>query len=196
MNESSNPKRDLILRTGKELFWKYGFRRVTVEEVCKEAGVSKMTYYKYFSNKPDLVKTIMDTVLSSALEKYRQIINSKVPYPEKVIQMIELKREQVKTMSSEFFKDYVQSADPEMINYLNQLSQENLQIFVDDFRKAQENGDIRKDMKIGFIMYIMNQLVEMTHDDQLLAMYDSPEDLVMEIIKFIFYGILNRDVHT
>ena len=192
----SNPKRELILRIGKELFWKYGFRRVTVEEICKEAGVSKMTYYKFFSNKPDLVKTIMDTVLSNALEKYRQIINSKVPYPEKVSQMIELKREQVKTMSSEFFKDYVQSADPEMINYLNQLSQENLQIFVDDFKKAQENGDIRKDMKIGFIMYIMNQLVEMTHDDQLLAMYDSPEDLVMEIIKFIFYGILNRDVHT
>ena len=192
----SNPKRELILRIGKELFWKYGIRRVTVEEICKEAGVSKMTYYKFFSNKPDLVKTIMDTVLSNALEKYRQIINSKVPYPEKVSQMIELKREQVKTMSSEFFKDYVQSADPEMINYLNQLSQENLQIFVDDFKKAQENGDIRKDMKIGFIMYIMNQLVEMTHDDQLLAMYDSPEDLVMEIIKFIFYGILNRDVHT
>jgi AcrR family transcriptional regulator len=192
----SNPKRELILRIGKELFWKYGFRRVTVEEICKEAGVSKMTYYKFFSNKPDLVKTIMDTLLSNALEKYRQIINSKVPYPEKVSQMIELKREQVKTMSSEFFKDYVQSADPEMINYLNQLSQENLQIFVDDFKKAQENGDIRKDMKIGFIMYIMNQLVEMTHDDQLLAMYDSPEDLVMEIIKFIFYGILNRDVHT
>ncbi len=38
--------------------------------------------------------------------------------------MIQLKKDQIKTMSNEFFRDYVQSADPEMIEYLNQLSQE------------------------------------------------------------------------
>ena len=195
MSKTSNPKRDLILRTGKELFWKFGFKRVTIEEICKEAGVSKMTYYKYFSNKLDLVKTLMDTILQESLEQYRRIIDSDVPYPEKVVQMIQLKRDNVQTMSNEFFRDYVQSADPEMINYLNQLTQENLQMFVNDFAKAQKEGDIRKDLKVGFIMYIMNHLVEMTHDNQLLDMYDKPEDLVMEITNFIFYGILNRDVH-
>ena len=27
-------------------------------------------------------------------------------------------------------------------------------------------------------------------------MYDEPQDLVMEITNFLFYGILNREVHT
>ncbi len=28
-----------------------------------------------------------------------------------------------------------------------------------------------------------------------LNMYEDPQDLVMEITNFLFYGILNRDVH-
>jgi len=190
-----NPKRELILKTGKELFWKFGFKRVTIEEICKEAGVSKMTYYKFFPNKIEMVKTLMNEVLMESLDKYREISDSDIPYPEKVVLMIELKREQVDTMSSEFFRDYVQSDDPELISFLNQLSQENLQMFTNDFKKAQDDGDIRSDLKVEFIMYIMNHLVEMAQEDALLNMYEEPQDLVMEITNFLFYGILNRDVH-
>ncbi|MCK4989618.1 MAG: TetR/AcrR family transcriptional regulator [Bacteroidales bacterium] len=191
----SNPKRDLILETGKVLFWKFGYKRVTIEEVCKEAGVSKMTYYKYFANKIELVKTIMDNILRVSLDKYKNIMASDIPYPEKVVEMIHLKKDQIENMSSEFFKDYLQSGDPELISYLEQLSGESMQMFVDDFRKAQENGDIRQDLKIEFIMYVMNHLVEMAQEDALLNMYDEPQDLVMEITNFLFYGILNRETH-
>ncbi len=195
MDIEYNPKREQILLTGKELFWKFGFKRVTIEEICKEAGVSKMTYYKFFSNKIEMVKTLMDRVLKESLEKYRKITERDVPYPEKVVQMIQLKQEQVNTMSSEFFRDYVQSDDPDLINFLNQLTQENLELFTNDFKKAQEDGDIRTDLKVEFIMYMMNHLVEMAQEEALLNMYDEPQDLVMEITKFLFYGILNRDVH-
>jgi AcrR family transcriptional regulator len=192
----SHPKRELILKTGKELFWKFGFKRVTIEEVCKEAGISKMTFYKFFTNKIDLVKIIMNDILQESLSKYKKIMASDIPYPEKVVALIHLKSEQVETMSSEFFRDYVQADDPEMISYLQQLSGESMQMFTDDFRKAQENGDIRKDLKIEFIMYMMNHLVEMAQNDALINMYNEPQDLVMEITNFLFYGILNREVHT
>ena len=195
MSNMSNPKRDLILETGKVLFWKFGYKRVTIEEVCKEAGVSKMTYYKYFANKIELVKTIMDNILRVSLDKYKNIMASDIPYPEKVVALIHLKKDQIENMSSEFFKDYLQSGDPELISYLEQLSGESMQMFVDDFRKAQENGDIRQDLKIEFIMYVMNHLVEMAQEDALLNIYDEPQDLVMEITNFLFYGILNRDTH-
>lgn len=195
MGNMSNPKREQILITGKTLFWKFGFKRVTIEEVCKEAGISKMTYYKFFNNKIDLVRTLMDTVMQESLERYNKIMESETPYPEKVVAMIHLKRDQIETMSSEFFRDYVKSGDPELISYLEQLSKDNLQKFTNDFKKAQENGDIRKDLKIEFIMYMMNHLTEMAQDNALLDMYEQPQDLVMEIINFLFYGILNRDTH-
>ena len=196
MGAEYNPKMEQILKTSKDLFWKYGFKRVTIEEVCKEAGVSKMTYYKFFPNKIELVKILMNDILRVSMDKYKLIMASDIPYPEKVVALIHLKKDQIEHMSSEFFKDYVQSDDPELISYLQQLSGESMQMFTDDFRKAQENGDIRKDLKIEFIMYMMNHLVEMAQNDALINMYDEPQDLVMEITNFLFYGILNREVHT
>ena len=196
MGAEYNLKREQILKTGKDLFWKFGFKRVTIEEICKEAGVSKMTYYKFFTNKIELVKILMNDILRVSMDKYKLIMASDIPYPEKVVALIHLKKDQIEHMSSEFFKDYVQSDDPEMISYLQQLSGESMQMFTDDFRKAQENGDIRKDLKIEFIMYMMNHLVEMAQNDALINMYDEPQDLVMEITNFLFYGILNREVHT
>ena len=193
MSIESNPKRQEILRTGKDLFWKYGFKRVSIEEICKEAGVSKMTYYKFFSNKMALVKVIMDEILQAGLVKYRKLMDSGIPYPEKVLGMIELKREQTHTMSSEFFKDYLQSGDPELIAYLEKLSQENLQLFIDDFRKAQDNGDVRKDLKVEFIMAVLNKLIDwVQHDESLLELYDEPQDLAVELTRFMFYGMLER----
>lgn len=195
MSITSSTKRELILQTGQELFWKFGFRRVTIEEICKKAGISKMTYYKYFSNKLDLVQTIMHNVVQESMQKYKQIMSSDIPYPEKVTEMIRLKREQVETMSSEFFRDYLHSKDPEMIQFLQQLTRQSLQMFTDDFKKAQLDGDIRKDLKVEFILYIMNHMVEMSRDDNLLNLYDNPRELVMEITSFFFYGILNREKH-
>jgi len=196
MQVEYNLKRELILKIAKKLFWKFGFKRVTIEEVCKEAAVSKMTFYKHFPNKMAVVKTLLQEVFQDAKKKYDLIMDSDLPYPEKVVQMIELKREQTQTMSSEFFRDYVQSNDPELIAYLEQASAENLQKFTDDFHKAQKNGDIRQDLKVEFIMALMNKLVDwIQHDDGLMELYEEPQDLAVEMTSFLFYGILNRDTH-
>ena len=193
MSIESNPKRQQILETGKDLFWKYGFKRVTIEEICKEAGISKMTFYKYFSNKIELVKTLVDEILQQGLIKYRKLMESDLPYPEKVLGMIELKREQTHAMSSEFFKDYLQSNDPDLIAYLEKLSQENFSLFLDDFRKAQQNGDIRKDLKVEFILAVLNRLLDwIQHDASLIELYDEPQELAVEMTRFMFYGILEK----
>ena len=193
MDSSSSPKRDQILETGKELFWKFGFRRVTVEELCREAGISKMTFYKFFSNKMDLVMTIMIEFGQVSMARYRSLMDSDLPYTEKVLGMIELKREQTEAMSNEFFRDYISHADPEMMEYFERLSAETFKIFLDDLRKAQQQGHIRKNVKVEFILHYLNHITEMVQDDQLLELYDSPQELALEIINFFFYGLMERE---
>ena len=48
-----------IQKSAKTLFWKYGMARVTVEEICREAGVSKMTFYRNFKNKNEVAKQVL-----------------------------------------------------------------------------------------------------------------------------------------
>jgi AcrR family transcriptional regulator len=63
-----NKKYQDLLNTARELFFKHGTKRVTIEEICEKADVSKMTFYKFFRNKEDLgirmLSQISDRILS------------------------------------------------------------------------------------------------------------------------------------
>ena len=69
-----NKKYKSLLETGKKLFWKHGFRRVTIDEICHEAGVSKMTFYKWFDNKTGFAKTIFSNEVQRAIIEFRKIM--------------------------------------------------------------------------------------------------------------------------
>ena len=47
--------RETILKKAGEVFLKYGFKSVTMDDIANEMAISKKTIYKYFKNKEDLV---------------------------------------------------------------------------------------------------------------------------------------------
>ena len=57
-------KQQQIVNSGKELFFQYGVKRIRVEEICRKAKVSKMTFYKYFENKFALAEHIVQEILN------------------------------------------------------------------------------------------------------------------------------------
>ena len=49
----------LITQTAVELFKKHGYENVSVNEICKEAGLSRSSFYAAFSSKRDIVDYIL-----------------------------------------------------------------------------------------------------------------------------------------
>ena len=54
----------ILFSTAKNLFFKFGLRRVSVEEICKKASVSKMTFYRNFNNKEHIAIIILKDFLN------------------------------------------------------------------------------------------------------------------------------------
>ncbi|MCK5145790.1 TetR/AcrR family transcriptional regulator [bacterium] len=192
MPENSS-KAQQILITAKDLFYRYGFKRVSIEEVCREAGVSKMTFYKYFKNKNGLIIHMMNTLSRDAWEIYESIMSRQIPYKEKVAGMLRLKADSTKGLSPELLQEIHNSDDEELKAYFQKHTITNLKRIMKDLTKAQQDGELRQDMKIGFILYFMNHMFEMAKDQQLTALYATPQDLIMELNNFFFYGILPRE---
>jgi AcrR family transcriptional regulator len=188
----SSPKKHLIMETGKKLFWKHGFKRVTIEEICAVAGVSKMTFYKYFSNKMELVKTILEKMVGETLDQYNTIMHSDIPFTEKIELQLQMKMEGTADISPEFLDDLMIHGEPEMMQYMGEMTQKVLAIVHADYIRAQKKGEIRKDIKPEFIIYFLNHIYEMLKDENLLKMYKDPNELAMELTRFFFYGIANR----
>lgn len=189
----SSQKREDILSTAKALFWKFGMKRVSIEEICRESGVSKMTFYKHFRNKNDLAICLLREIQESGLSQYRTIMAQDIAFPDKIEQTIRFKFEQTRDLSREFFEDLHRNAPDEVVAYFNRIYQENLQVILRDYTEAQKKGEIRQDVKPEFILYFLNQMMKMAEDPVLQSQYASVQDSIMELTRFFFYGILPRE---
>lgn len=192
MSTLSKKEKDLI-NTGRELFWKYGIKRISVEELCEKARVSKMTFYKYFSNKNELVKAIMTQVMDESMVKFDMVIDSDSHYREKAKEMLILKMEGTENISKEFMADYYSLNDPDLLEFLQTRTNQILERFMESIINAQAKGEVRKNIKPEFIIYFFNHVQTMASDEKLLAIYPNAQELIMELLNFFFHGILADD---
>lgn len=73
MNVASKKNTELIVETAVELFRKNGYSNVSVNEICKAAGLSRSSFYTVFSSKKEIVNYVLSTVendLSTTLSAF------------------------------------------------------------------------------------------------------------------------------
>ncbi|MQB41867.1 TetR/AcrR family transcriptional regulator [Rhizobium sp. ICMP 5592] len=67
-------KRQQILEGAKRVFMKMGFDAASMNDVTREAGVSKGTLYVYFANKEDLFSAMMDSERAHFVANIRTVL--------------------------------------------------------------------------------------------------------------------------
>ena len=61
-------KEEQILKAAKKLISKYGYKKVSMDEIAEEAGVTKKTVYSYFPSKEEL----LNALIRKELEKMKK----------------------------------------------------------------------------------------------------------------------------
>jgi len=186
-----NPKFIKIIQTAEQLFMRFGIRRVTVEEICRKASVSKMTFYKHFPNKIELSKYVIGKIFSEALEKFEKITAEQIPFTEKINRIIRLKMEYVESYSEEFISDWLGNY-PELKEFFAQKNEESLKWTMNFFKKAQERREIRDDIRVEFLNYMLNKLFELSKDERSREIFPNYTDFVQQLLNLFFYGIIPR----
>jgi AcrR family transcriptional regulator len=187
----SNKKYTDIINTAKNLFWKHGFKRVSIEEICQKANVSKMTYYKHFPNKFELAKVIFNDVVEKGEKQFREIMTSDDPPDEKVRKVMLMKIESTKDISPEFMQDFYTDREPELKAYVEQRTREAWNVLKDDYKKAQEEGVFRKDIHIELLIKVQYKLFDLIEEDEdVNNMFDSKQEMIMEFANLLIYGMI------
>jgi AcrR family transcriptional regulator len=190
--EKQSGKFEAIVSAARSLFWKHGIRRVTIEEICQDAGVSKMTCYKCFSNKTAIAKYLIEDMFESGIKAYKEIYHSDISYEEKLKKMLDLKMSNSHEMSQELLDDIYKNQDEELSETIETIKKRMIEIYLDDIREAQKIKEIRDDVKPEFMLYFLNNLTEMLTDQRLVSIYSNPQQMISEVMTFFFYGIMPR----
>jgi len=192
MQNFTGKKYSDLLSTGRELFWKHGFRRVSIAEICSKAGVSKMTFYKYFTGKTELAKAVFAAEVEKGLQEFRTVMQSDVPVKEKVSAMLLYKLERTRNVSREFLQDFYLGQEPDLKQFVDDTTQRAWFELLSEYRYAQKNGIFRDDFKPEFLLLALTKLAELLDDERLVCRYDSMQEVILEFANLMVYGIVNQ----
>jgi len=178
-----------IVGSANDLFSHYGIKRVSVEEICKIANVSKMTFYKYFANKIELVKYLWQQMTDDSMQKLDELDRRDIPFTEKIKIMLKMKEEATSQMGNQYIRDYIEMI-PELLNFYNKIFGEVMVKFMDMICRAQEKGEVRKSMRPEFFLAVVQQLMELAKNENLADLYKDYTEFALEINNFLYYGIM------
>jgi AcrR family transcriptional regulator len=80
--------KDAILDATDRLLARYGYRKMTVEDIAHEAGIGKGTIYLHFTSKEEVVLSHVDRIVDRLKERLREIGSSNVPAAERLREML------------------------------------------------------------------------------------------------------------
>jgi AcrR family transcriptional regulator len=187
--EYMTKKQNDIFEAGKRLFYKYGIKKVTIEEICEEANASKMTFYKYFPNKVELAKTVIDDYYSSALERYENMMQSDIPVEEKVRKTFELKLENAAKLDIEFVADLYKYPDKTIQEHLEAWRQKNLNTTEKWFIEMRQNRQIMKELTFPAFLLYANAIQDFAFNDETMKLFGTTRELARIITRLFMHGI-------
>lgn len=141
---------DKILKTSLELFFKYGIKRVTMDDIAKELGMSKKTIYQFYKEKDDLVNQLCQIELQKQNAEFAQLQDMATDPVHEMILISEKLRSMLQPINPMFFLD-LQKFYPVGFAQFQKFKDECSSVLIHkNIRVGVENGLYRKDINIEF----------------------------------------------
>ncbi|MGG2065245.1 TetR/AcrR family transcriptional regulator [Bacillus sp. S14(2024)] len=185
-------KIEQIYSSSFELFSKYGFQKVSVNEIAQNANVSPATIYNYFGTKEQLYADMLINWMDKQLEKYEKILNSACSFPEKTKEIMLLEAKNLQILSDKFQKSPFSEVSGLMQRLESYNEQKVMQFFMKFVTIGKQEGYIHRDQTeditmLYFTMY-KNELGrhwEASNQERITRNMD-------QLMELFFYGLVGE----
>ncbi len=142
-------KKEAVINTARDLFQKYGYKKVSMDEIAKTSGVTKKTIYTYFKDKDSMFLYFIEEELQKMKRKIEKKNNSDLPFIEVVAtnlyDMLIFRKNSmlISTISKEIKNgndkccDFLKVYDDEILSYIEEKI--NLEIKKENIKKCDSH---------------------------------------------------------
>ncbi len=192
----SLPKKHLqLIESAQDLFCNHGVRRVTIEEICRTANISKMTFYKYFSDKWDIARAVLDYLINAGLTMYCELIKEPIPFAQKVERILMISTSRVHAIGSAFLDDLMKPDSPLHAYFMEQQKKVS-ELSIEFLQSAQKEGLIHKNIQMPVALFMLTRLSELLNHPEFIQIMPDIEQRTAEIATLFFYGFSRTPVQT
>ena len=118
--------KDRILTIAEEMFLKFGYSKVTMDEIAANLGMSKKTLYKFFPSKEELVREIIYKMRCGVKDYIDDLLaNNEMDFVEKLKRMMNLIGNQSSKLQGPLLEDLHKNI-PEVWKQINEFRKDNV----------------------------------------------------------------------
>ena len=185
-------KKDIFLKqVATELFYQQGWRLTSVAEICRAAGVSRVTFYKYFPSKQDLVKCIFEEQKNNMRREFDRLLATEADLATVIQQILTMQQESMTTLySTAVLHDLNHDQDETLQTFFRQMAQEKYHYMHYFFSTLQQRKSVRDDFPVILIDVLIQKMDEMIHSSVLQQHYAGKEQqLFKDVLQLFMHGI-------
>lgn len=151
--------RQKILEIATEQFARFGVRTITMEDIARQAGISKKTIYQEFADKRDLVKEVFSNILEEDRKRLAFIMESEDGVIEHLVQTSQMMRERLSSINPMVILE-VQKYFPEAWKMFETFKENTIQSdLINVLEKGKELGYFRTEIDTQILAKVrMNQV--------------------------------------
>ncbi len=185
-------KKESIRRAALELFKNYGFEKVTISDIARNANVSQVTIYNHFGGKEDLVREVTKTLLQGLLGKYRAIIKGDGTFLEKLKLIIFDRIEMLSQYQGELTQKMIR-VDPEIQEFVGSTWQQEVnQLTIDLFNEGKREGYVNQEVSDKAILVYYEILRRGILASSSLVNIEQNIKLTRELMTLFRYGLKGK----
>jgi AcrR family transcriptional regulator len=186
-------KKKQNLNEAEQLFKKYGFKSITMDDVSRHLGISKKTLYQYVENKADLIEKIMHNHNANEMELIAQIQENSTDAIDELFNIAVMARQQLKELSPAAIFDLKKYYKP-IFDMLISMHQEYIYNCIkNNLDRGIKNGLYRDDLNVDIIARLyMAQTLGLIDDSYFPSDKYKKERVYSEFIRYHFNAITTK----
>jgi AcrR family transcriptional regulator len=153
--------KDRILQGAQELFFKFGIKSITMDDIAKHLTMSKKTIYQFYSDKNEVVETLMTEQMKLNEIQFQQIVNESANVVEEVFEMMKHMGTMFSQMNPNLFYD-MQKYHPNSWKQFKQFKENCIERMVEDsVKRGIKEGLVRSDINTKIMARLRMEEVEL-----------------------------------
>ncbi len=186
--------RQRIVEAARAHFFSHGFRRVTMDDLATELGISKKTLYVHFPDKIALLEAVLDDKFASVEAKLKEIRDA---YPHDfstaLHELLANTQRELDEIKPPFVRDMRQKA-PDMFKLVERRRAELIERFFGKlFVEGQRTGMVRKDLPTKLMIEILLGAIQaIVNPAKVEELGLTPKSGFAVVLKVVLEGVIAR----
>ncbi len=182
-----------IADVAHEKFSQFGFKRVTMDEIAAELGISKKTVYKHFNSKEAILEEIVEQRLKRGLAALKALLSETGSVDERMKRLGEIFPRFVDPDWQRLISDVAHTVPSVSHKIQGVLTYFITKVAPAILKEGQKEGSVRKDLNIDlFTAAYLGAAKELFNSDFLQKHPVTEEVLPKQLLKIFLEGVLVR----